>query len=63
MYLFEFGFLFSLAKYSEVELLGHMIVLFLIVKRISILFSKSRFFLCFLFFFFFRAAPVAYGRS
>ena len=38
MYLFKLVFLFSLDKYPGVELLGHMVVLFLIFWGISILF-------------------------
>ena len=39
IYLFELIFLFSLGKYPEVELLDHMVVLFLIFLGTSILFS------------------------
>ena len=40
-YLFKLEFLFPLAIYPKVELLNHMIVLFLIFEGISILFSKN----------------------
>lgn len=39
MYLFKSAFLFSLGKYSEGELLDHMVVTSFIFWRISILFS------------------------
>ena len=41
IYLFELVFLFSLDKYPHVELLDHMVVLFLIFWETSILFSKA----------------------
>ena len=39
IYLLELVFLFSLDKYTEVELLDHMVTLFLIFLETSILFS------------------------
>ena len=39
MYLFELIFLLSLDIYPGVELLDHMVFLFLVIKGISLLFS------------------------
>ena len=39
MYLFEWVFLFSSDMYTGVELLGHMVVQFLVFLGISVLFS------------------------